>query len=413
MYLRKNLHKLITASMIAGSLTFAPDIYGLQMIIPIAHAEVKMYTGIGEGITSDIESPSIAKLRARADAMKNAQDQAGVYLKSYSHSINALLVDDEISAITNNIVEEIGETQYEVKTVPVSDKITLIHYKAMVKVNIDTNGISNYLNRDSQTKTNIVNQNKELKKSIEENNKQLEDLRKQAMNATAKDEREKIKSQFESVDKDFLSNQKVEEGNRLRYKENSTENMRKVIRCYDEAIELNPNNSSAYSGLGYAYKVLENFKEALENLNKALQLDPNNYYAYANRGDINIVLGNTEQAIADFDKSIKINPNYDEVYYYRAIYYYYFAKDNDKALNDLNKAIELNAKNDTYYYYRGMVYTTLKQYNQAISDYTRAIQFRPNLHSYYYFRGLAYKSLGENAKAQADFAKAKELGHKG
>ena len=56
--------------------------------------------------------------------------------------------------------------------------------------------------------------------NIANNNKRVKDIRSQAMNATTEDEKNKIKSQFESIDKEFLADQKLEEGNKLYFNKN-------------------------------------------------------------------------------------------------------------------------------------------------------------------------------------------------
>ena len=58
----------------ASLLTFSPN----------ANAELKPYNGVGEYIMSDFETPDVAKQRAKLYAERNAQEQAGVYIKSYS-----------------------------------------------------------------------------------------------------------------------------------------------------------------------------------------------------------------------------------------------------------------------------------------------------------------------------------------
>lgn len=64
---------------------------------------------------SDFENPDIAKQRARQRAEKAAKQQAGIYLKTYSRSVNNELTDEEISAVTNNITNIVGEVKYDKK----------------------------------------------------------------------------------------------------------------------------------------------------------------------------------------------------------------------------------------------------------------------------------------------------------
>ena len=136
MYINKNIKKIIIASMVAGSLTFTPEIYNLTPI-SIAQAKVQLYNGIGEDYASEIESQEIAKLRAKAKAIRVATEKAGVYLKNYSHSINSVLQDDEITAIAVNSYKIVGDVHYDKTVNQLSDNVTVIVWKATVNVNVD------------------------------------------------------------------------------------------------------------------------------------------------------------------------------------------------------------------------------------------------------------------------------------
>ena len=427
MYIGKNLRGMIALSVISVGLTFTPcavDFNFLPLpVVSVAHAEVKMYTGIGEGITSDIESPVIAKMRAREDAMQSAKEQAGVYLKTYSKTVDAQLVDDEVSAITNNIVEEIGETQYEVKTVPISDKITLIHYKAIVKVNIDTNGIYDWIKRDEKEKSIIINQTKELKKASKENSRKTENLRNQAINATTEDERDKIKSQFGSVDKEFLANQKNEEGLQFYYQEKYKE----AILKYNEAIKINSDFSLAYNNRGLAYAELaaetydglklksgelKYFKQAIDDFDKAIYINPNFALAYAYRGGVYCYLEDYEQALKDITKAIQFDSN-DAIIYKARGFIYYNLGNYDQALEDFQKSIQINPNDAQTHTNLASIYHELEDYDMAIRELNLAIKIKADYAEAYYYRGICYQEIGEDKKAEADFAKARDLGYEG
>ena len=48
----------------------------------VSHAEIQTYTGEGIYIMSEGENLGVAKERAKANAMRNACEQAGVYVES-------------------------------------------------------------------------------------------------------------------------------------------------------------------------------------------------------------------------------------------------------------------------------------------------------------------------------------------
>ena len=83
MYVSKKIKNLFVASMVIGSF----------ILMPMANAEIKTYTG--EYMMSDFETPAIAKQRAKQYAEQNAQEQAGVYVNSYTKVENMQVTSDE------------------------------------------------------------------------------------------------------------------------------------------------------------------------------------------------------------------------------------------------------------------------------------------------------------------------------
>ena len=351
MYIKNNLRRLIIASVIAGSLAFTPDIYSLPIIVPIAQAKVQMYEGIAEDYPSEIESQDISKLRARNKAIRKAVEKAGIYLKSYSRTINAVLQDDEISAIASNSYQLIGDVKYERITKQVTEESSVIIWKATVNVNVDDSEIQSWLKREEKDRSTIVTQTKENQKATEENDKQVEELRKRAENIKTEQDKPKLEREFIKVGNEFLA-----------------------IQRNDEAVQL-----------GYQ----KYYQEAIKKLNEALELKPNFDWAYYNRGVIYVFLKNYKMAKNDFDKAIQINPNLDAAYNNRGIIYS-DSKKYEQAMADYNKAIELNPNNADPYNNRGNAYFNLQNYKQAIEDYTKAIQINPIFAGAYYNRGSIY-----------------------
>ena len=82
----------------------------IMFFVAVTHAEI--YTGEGAYVMSEGENLGVAKERAKADAMRNACEQAGVYVKSYSRSKNFELEEDIIETMTNNIIKLIEEPHF-------------------------------------------------------------------------------------------------------------------------------------------------------------------------------------------------------------------------------------------------------------------------------------------------------------
>jgi len=116
----------------------------------ITSAAVEIFDGEGKYIMSDFENHDIAKQRAQQRAEKDAQKKAGVALKTFSRSINSELTDNEVSAVTNNIIKV-----SDIKIVPVTFEAegeAGLMYKATLKATIDTDGIYSWFKLDDKEK---------------------------------------------------------------------------------------------------------------------------------------------------------------------------------------------------------------------------------------------------------------------
>ncbi|MBR1806300.1 MAG: tetratricopeptide repeat protein [Selenomonadaceae bacterium] len=371
-------------------------------------ATVKMYTATAEDYASEVESQDIAKLRARDKAIKKATKEAGVYLKTYSRSVNNELTDDEVTAITSNSWQLVGEPKYSRSVKQVSDETSIIVWTATVEVNVDDAELQSWLKRDDKDKSTIITQTREAQTATDENERAIEDLRERYTQAASQTERDEVRQQIDDADRDFLANQKLDEGNRLYY----AQDYNGAIRLYGEAVELKPDFAAAYNNRGIAYDDLKQYERAIADYDAAIELDPNFAAAYNNRGAAYADMEQHEQAIDDYDTAIELDPNYFEAYNNRGVAYYNLGE-LELAIVDYSKAIEINPNNAVVYLNRGVAYVMSENLQRAFADADKAIQLNPNLAYAYYIRGLCLEEFGDADKAQADYARAKELGYDG
>ena len=420
-----------------GLIAFLSVIFLLSAAI--IGAAVQIFDGKGQYIMSDFEKHDTAKQRSQQRAENDAQKKAGVALKTFSRTINSELADEEVSAVTNNIIKV-----SDVKIVPVTfeaDGESGLMYKANLKATIDVEGIYEWLKRDDKEKITIIQQNKDLQDAMTKNDEQAEALKARYKRAKSQDEKDKIRKQMNDGNREFLANQKLKKGDKLAHKGDYNG----AIELYYEALELNPNFAGAYNNLGIIFKMLGQNELAVQNYDKAIEFKPDYAFAYNNRANAYFDLKKHDLAIKDYNKSIALNPNFEGAYYNRGNAYKDLGQyeraiqDYDKAIalkpnfvqaygnrglayknlgqysgaiQDYSKAIELKPNKSNYYNNRGNAYALLGNFKQALVDFNKYIQLEPNDPDGYQKRGICYQQLGEEAKAQADFAKAKQLGYK-
>lgn len=76
-----------------------------------------------------------------------------------------------------------------------------------------------------------------------------------------------------------------------------------AIDTYNQALERNQYDASAFVGRGMARFQLGDRDGALEDLTQALQINPSNADAYQKRGGIYMVMGKKKQAQQDFQRA--------------------------------------------------------------------------------------------------------------
>jgi len=118
--------------------------------------------------------------------------------------------------------------------------------------------------------------------------------------------------------------------NKMAQVHNCKGNMEEAISHYQKSIYLDPENVSAYIGLGNTYYKMGNNEEAIKTLVKAVEIKP--YWADArfNLGTAYSLAGFNENAIIEFLQALEINSNYSAAMYGLGISYL--------ALNQVDKA---------------------------------------------------------------------------
>ncbi len=92
-----------------------------------------------------------------------------------------------------------------------------------------------------------------------------------------------------------------------------------AIQDFNNAIDLNPEDSGFFLNRGNAKHKVEDYRGAVLDFNQAVRLNERNYKAYFSRGQSKNEVGDKKAAMRDFDKSIEINPKYDKAYLFRGI----------------------------------------------------------------------------------------------
>ncbi|MBQ3434903.1 MAG: tetratricopeptide repeat protein, partial [Selenomonadaceae bacterium] len=364
------------------------------------NAEVRNYDGVGEYIMSDFETPDVAKQRAKLYAERNAQEKAGVYIKSYSKSSNFELVTDEVESMTSGILKVIS---VDYKVIPM-EEYGGIMYRATVLASIDTDNVDEWISKGVSERESLVQRNVALQKQIDEQQKLIERLKAEAADKKSPEAQEKLKVEFSEADRVFMSNVKLETGDRFVLL-NTDEAYERAVACWTEAIELNPNNALAYESRGYYFLYYtRDYPASLSDYTRAIELRPSvadNYFyrglCYLNQDDI-------EPARLDFEHALMLSPGMSGAY--GELAYIYATKDPLKAIEYADRAIEYNERNWRAWYSRGLALYTMHNYEEALANAQEALNW--GCSDAYQLIGDCYGMLGNRAEAERYWELAKD-----
>ncbi|MBR1730539.1 MAG: tetratricopeptide repeat protein [Selenomonadaceae bacterium] len=395
---KKFLKKLFIASLAVGSFAFVPKIYNFQQITSIAHAEVKEYIGIGEYIMSGKETPEAAIENAKIYAQRNACEQAGFFLTSYSKSKNGILEKDEIEIFTAGILKVINTNTEEI---PLKGEASgWIKYRVTLTANIDTNiiddSISRWMKKSEEDRSKAIAENNTFKKIIDEQREKISKLERDLNNVKSIQNKKRIKEEFESIEKLSAYLNKLREG--------ALANENDKVRIYTEAIKINPNGAEAYFWLALQL----NGEQEISYLSKAIEIKPNYADAYYFRANTYYLsLHNYELAIADYTKVIELNSGRKFESYESRANCYKEIGNYEKAIADYIKTIENKPNKSLNYLDLANCYFYLNSYENAINYYIKALKIinpnninNPKLHVWYDNLATCYMAIGDSAKAR-------------
>ena len=408
----------------------------------IVGAAVQMFDGYGECEMGEFASLGTIQNVATQRAKLDAQKQAGVYLKTFSRSVNSELSDDEISSVTNDIIEIVGDIKHEKKFFKLTDQTTAVVIVASLKAKIDPEGIYNFINLKNDDKVKFVQQNKSSQNAIQKTDNNFENLKEQYKQTDSQSERENIREQIRQVDQEFLVNQ-LFSGYGEYYMTNFDKNLLYIVIAVDPLYPFERSMETAYieaqkkAALDVKtfldlikvninddeFSVLMNYAFSLSDGASSFKTIKENEILYSElRGKVNpkiiydwINFNEKEKAVIikqnkDLQNIISRNDvkiaNLIEKYNHAT-----FETETDSLVTQIRQAmsehrsnLEMKSANRAYY---------SKSYGTALIGYSQAISRNPNNFLAYYNRGLCYQALDDEESAQADFAKAKELGYNG
>ncbi|MCP4228952.1 MAG: tetratricopeptide repeat protein, partial [bacterium] len=132
----------------------------------------------------------------------------------------------------------------------------------------------------------------------------------------------------------------------LRYKGYTLDDLGKyseAIECYDKALEIDRGNTDLWKSKGFSYKSQGKYAEAIECFDKILEIDPEAIWAIGLTASVFEDQGKYTEAIVYYDKVLEVEQR-DEEIWYNVGRCHSLLGDKEKAITNLEKAVELYSK---------------------------------------------------------------------
>jgi tetratricopeptide (TPR) repeat protein len=150
-----------------------------------------------------------------------------------------------------------------------------------------------------------------------------------------------------------------------------------AVRCYSEAIRLEPEFLAAYGNRGISYRGRGNFEQAIADYNQVLKFNPLDAKAYSNLGIVLSSQRRNNEAETTFRKSIELNPS-DPKTFNGLGNVLRREKRYHEAETAYRKAIELDPSYIGVYHNLGNLLLIQKRYDEAVVTFRKAIELDPS-----------------------------------
>lgn len=204
---------------------------------------------------------------------------------------------------------------------------------------------------------------------------------------------------------------------RYYWNKRTSEDIRKAIEQFQQAVDKDANYALAYVGLGDCYVLLEDYAgtpaseiypKAKALAERALQIDSSLAEAHTTLAYVCINLWLWREAGEGFRRAIQLNPNYSTAYHWYSLYLLDMGR-TDEAISALKRAHELDPLSliiGTTFSYPHFV---TGDADLAASQCQKVIALDPSFPRAYEYLGLAYLKQGHFPEGIAELQKAVEL----
>ena len=181
-----------------------------------------------------------------------------------------------------------------------------------------------------------------------------------------------------------------------------------AIKCYDKALEINPQLAEAWLNKGISLVKFGRFDDAIKCYDRALEINPQYAETWSNKGNSLGCLGRFDEAIKCYDKALEINPQLAEAWFNKGASLHCLGRF-DEAIKCQDKALEINPQYAAAWGVKGNSLNGLGRFDEAIKCHDKALEINPQNAETWLNKGLSLEKLGRSDEAIKCHDKALEI----
>lgn len=178
-----------------------------------------------------------------------------------------------------------------------------------------------------------------------------------------------------------------------------------AVFCYDQSLQLDPNDPSTLSMKGVSLRKLGRYEEAVCYHGQALQLDSRCSVTWHNMGLSLHGLRRFEDAIRCYDRATEIDSRLVIAWNAKGVSLSSLSR-REEAICCFDRAIEIDPRDPNAWCNKGMSLRTSGHHAEAIQCLDRALQIDPLIKEAWNEKGLTFDDLGQYEKAIPCFDQA-------
>lgn len=171
----------------------------------------------------------------------------------------------------------------------------------------------------------------------------------------------------------------------------STENWTGMRDWCQQWTQAQPENGTAWFGLGISYNKLQRYTDAIEALREGLRINPQNAWAWASVAATYSFLKKDTEAIEAYRQSLRINPQ-DALVWFGLGLAYNRHRRHTEAIEAFREGLRINPQHDGTWSNLGYAYAGLQRYTDAVEAFRQSL--RINSQDALTWSGLALSYAG-------------------